>query len=212
MSVVTGAFQIVAVVIAVGGVAKIASPDGFSALLRTVGLPSGRLLARCCGAVEVALGVTATIVGGALAAGAVAAAYTVFTVAVAAARRSGASSCGCFGAVAAPPSKVHVVVNAASAVIALLAVVAVPASLSDVLSDQPLAGVPYLIAVAVGAWLVVVLDTTGAQLAEELTAVSALGPVFRDQAGTTPHSHDHSHDSHSHDLGASVPARRTGAS
>jgi hypothetical protein len=209
MSVVTGAFQIVAVVIAVGGVAKIASPDGFSALLRTIGLPSGRLLARCSGVIEVALGVTATLAGGALAAGAVAAAYAVFAVAVIAARRSGAASCGCFGAVSAPPSIVHVVVNSVSAAIALVAVVAVPASLTDVLADQPLAGVPYLVAVAVGAWLVVVLDTTGAELLEQVAAVSALGPTFREHAATNPAAVPHSHD---HDHGAGAARHRTGAS
>ena len=208
MSVVTGAFQIVAVVIAVGSVAKIASPDGFSALLRTIGLPSGRLIARLSGVVELVLGVTAAVMGGALAAGAVAAAYTVFAVAVLAARRSGAASCGCFGAASAPPSVVHVVVNAVSAAVALLAVLVVPAPLTDVLADQPLAGVPYLAMVAIGAWLVVVLDTTGAQLVEQVAAVSALGPTFREHAATpatVPHTHSHDH-------GARAPRRRTGAS
>ena len=66
------------------------------------------------------------ILGGRIAALVVAATYAVFTVVVVAARRAGAESCGCFGAVAAPPSTVHVVVNAASAVLALAAAVVGP--------------------------------------------------------------------------------------
>jgi hypothetical protein len=182
MDVLTGVFQILALVIAVGGVAKIVAPAAFATTLRSLRIPGGTTLARVSGLVEVALGVGAVLLGGRVAAALVAAAYAVFTVVVVAARRAGAASCGCFGAVAAPPSTLHVVVNGASAVLALLAAIAGPPALADVLADQPLAGIPYLVALATGAWLTVVADTTGAQLLDEMAAVRRLGPTFRDNA------------------------------
>jgi uncharacterized membrane protein YphA (DoxX/SURF4 family) len=182
MDLLTGAFQILAAVIAVGGLTKVAAPDAFTATLRSLGLPGGRVAARVSGAVEVLVGVGAVVVGGRVAALVVAATYALFALVVLAARRAGAESCGCFGAVAAPPSTVHVTVNATSAAIALLAAVDGPLGLVDVLSDQPLAGIPYLVTIAIGVWLTVVLDTTGAQLVEEMAAVRRLGPTFRDNA------------------------------
>lgn len=182
MDVLTGVFQIVAMVIAVGGVAKVVAPETFAATLRSIGLPGGTAAARVSGVVEVVLGLGAVVLGGRLAALAIGIAYAVFTAVVVAARRSGAESCGCFGATAAPPSMLHVVVDAASAVVALLAAIAGPEALTSVLTDQPLAGVPYLALLGVGVWLTVVIDTTGAELLEEMTAVRRLGPTFRDNA------------------------------
>lgn len=188
MDVVTGVFQILAVVVVVGGAAKLVTPAAFATTLRTLGLPGGTVAARLAGLVEVALGTAALVLGGTATAAALAALYVVFTLVVVQARRRGAESCGCFGQVAAPPSVVHVVVNAASALLAAAAAAVGVAGLADVLADQPLAGVPYLVTVATGAWLVVVLDTVGAQLVDEIAAVHRLGPVYRDQtrAATVP--------------------------
>lgn len=182
MDLLNGVFQILALVIAAGGVAKLVAPDAFAATLRALRLPGGRAAARLSGVLEVVIGVGAVLVGGRFAALVVAATYSVFTLVVVAARRAGAESCGCFGAVAAPPSTVHVVVNATSAAIALLAVAEGPDGLGEVLAGQPLAGIPYLAAIAIGVWLTVVLDTTGAQVLEELAAVRRLGPTYRDNA------------------------------
>lgn len=182
MDLLTGVVQILALVIAVGGVTKVLSPDAFARTLRALRIPGGRGVARATGIIEIGLGGAAVWFGGSALALAVAAAYTVFTVAVVAARRAGAESCGCFGSVAAPPSTVHVVVNAVSAVLALAAAAVAPLGLPETLADQPLAGVPYLVMVAVGVWLTVTIDTTGAELVDEMTAVHRLGPVYRDNA------------------------------
>lgn len=187
MDLLTGAFHVVAVVIVVGGAAKVASPDAFAALLRSLRLPGGTALARLAGAVEVALGCTAVVVGGVVATGAVALAYAVFAAVVVVARRRGAASCGCFGAAAAPPSPVHVAVNSISALIAgAAAVVGGIPDLVTVLGDQPLAGVPYMVLVAVGTWLAVTIDTTGAVVLERMSAVAELRPTFQANSG---HSH-----------------------
>ena len=182
MDLLNGAFQILALVIAAGGVAKVARPAAFAATLRSLELPGGTAAARLSGTLEVAIGLGAVLVGGRAAALVVALAYAVFTAVVLAARRAGAESCGCFGAVAAPPSTVHVAVNAGSAVVAALAALVGPAALTEVLADQPLAGIPYLATLAVGVWLTVVVDTTGAQVIEEMSSVRRLGPTFRDNA------------------------------
>lgn len=188
MDLLTGAFHVVAVVIVVGGAAKVASPDAFAALLRSLGLPGRRSLARLAGAVEVALGCIAVVVGGLGPTVAVAVAYAVFAVVVVVARRRGAASCGCFGAAAAPPSPVHVAVNTASAAVATAAAVAGGApDLPSVLGDQPVFGVPYLFLVGVGTWLAVAIDTTGAVVLDRARSVSELRPTFRTSSG-----HDHS--------------------
>jgi hypothetical protein len=188
MDLLTGVVQILAMVIAVGGVTKVVSPDAFAQTLRTLRLPGGRGLARVTGVAEIAIGAAAVWLGGSIAALAVAALYAAFAVAVIAARRAGAESCGCFGSVAAPPSTVHVVVNSVSAVLALAAAAVGTLGLPETLADQPLAGVPYLVMLAIGVWLTVTIDTTGAQLVDEMSAVHRLGPTFREntRAATVP--------------------------
>lgn len=182
MDLLTGAFQILAAVLAAGGVAKLVAPLAFAQTLRSLRIPGGTTLARLAGLAEVALGAAAILVGGRWLPLLVAAAYAVFAVIVVAARRAGAVSCGCFGTASAPPGPVHVAVNAASGMIALAAAVVQVDTLGQVLDGQPLAGVPYLVLVALGAWLVVTLDTVGAEVADQTAAVHRLGPVFREQS------------------------------
>ena len=70
--------------------------------------------------------------------------------------RTGApiSSCGCFGKVDTPPSVVHVVLDFAFAGVAAAAAFTGDVALPDVLGDQPLAGVPFLMLLAIGCSLV----------------------------------------------------------
>ncbi len=179
MEAITGTFQILALVVAIGGAAKLVAPAAFAATLKSLRVKGGEAAARATGAVELAIGVCAVVIGGSPAAVVVALTYFVFTATVLAARKAGAASCGCFGSVAAPPAALHVVVNAVSGVLVLCAAVASPAALDDVLAEQPLAGVPYLLLLGIGVWLVVVLDTVGAQLLDEMSAVRRLGPTLR---------------------------------
>ena len=184
MDVLVGALENVAIVVAVGGAAKLVAPDSFASTLRTLGLPGGRGAARLSGVAELVLGVAAVVVGGVLLALAIATLYVAFTGVVWVARRRGAVSCGCFGAADAPPGPVHVAVNAVSALVAGAAAITSPAGLTDVLADQPVAGVPYLVALALGTWMVVVLDTTGAELWDRMADVRRLGPTFRDNSSS----------------------------
>ena len=51
-------------------------------------------------------------------------------------------------------------------------------------NDIPMAGVPYLVALSLGTWMVVVLDTTGAELWDRMADVRRLGPTFRDNSSS----------------------------
>jgi len=179
VEVLSGVFRILACVVVVGGVTKVAFPAGFAAPLRSLGLPSGTLPARLIGSLEVGVGAAALVIAGRTGALLLAVTYACFTAVVVAARRAGAESCGCFGAVDAPPGWVHITVNAASTVVALAAIAIPPAGLLDALEPLGSAAAPYLALLALGTWLVVVVDTTGARLAEETAAVNRLGAVFR---------------------------------
>ena len=190
MEVLLGAFHIVAVVIVASGAAKIVSPDGFASLLRSLGLPQRRSLAVLAGIVEVVLGTAALLLGGVALAALVAVAYVVFAVVVLLARRSGAQDCGFFGASSAPPSVLHAVVNLVSgAVAAGIAVTGEVPWIGEVLADQPALGVPYLLALGAGAWLVVALDTAAAEVLDGMGEVAELGPTFRESAAQPGHRH-----------------------
>ena len=108
---------------------------------------------RAFGVVEAVLAAIALFTGNPIAAVLVAASYLAFAGFVVVALRRGAAiaSCGCFGKVDTPPSVVHVVLNlGADAPDPSRLVVALP----DVLRDQPLAGVPFALLLAIGVYLV----------------------------------------------------------
>ena len=194
--------ELIALVVAVSGVTKVLAPRSFAELTSTVGVPVGHLGARFVGLVEIALGLWVLATGSRLACAALALAYVVFSAVVVIARRAGAPSCGCFGASAAPPSGVHVAVNLASAAIAAAGAIAGDLDgLGDLLAEQPLAGVPYLLLLGTGAWLLVSLDTVGASVFTATRELAAMGPVFRENATPSPSRttpgrarHDHAHD------------------
>jgi Methylamine utilisation protein MauE len=157
VSVLAGPFAIFSALLAVGGALKAVDPGDTAHALGALGLPHARLLVRAGGAAETVVGVGALVVGGPVLAALVAASYLVFAVFVTVALRTGApiSSCGCFGKVDTPPSPVHVVVDVAAAAIALVVALAGdPVALPDVVRDQPLAGVPFVLLVVIGMYAV----------------------------------------------------------
>jgi hypothetical protein len=155
VTVLTTLLQVVAMVVVVGGVAKLVRPGPFADLLAVLGLPGGAVAARAAGVVEVVVGLAAFLTGARWSAALLAAAYLVFAVTVAMAERRGAASCGCFGAADAPPSGVHVVTNLVSAAVAAAAAAVGTESLRVTLADQPAAGLPYLVAVGAAVYFVV---------------------------------------------------------
>ena len=147
--------------LAVGGGAKAVRPRDTAQALTAVGLRFPRVLpprvaVRVGGAIEVVIGVAALLVGGPVLCALVAASYVAFTGFVVVALRTGApiSSCGCFGKADTPPSVVHVVLDLLFAGVATAAAFTGDVALPDVLRDQPLAGVPFLMLLAIGCALV----------------------------------------------------------
>jgi hypothetical protein len=161
VSVLAGPFAIAAVLLAVAGAAKAVRPRDTAQALTAVGIRfprvlPGRVAVRIGGAVEAVIGVAALLVGGPVLCALVAASYVVFAAFVVVALRTGApiSSCGCFGKVDTPPSVVHVVLDAAFAGVAAAAAFTGAVALPDVLDEQPLLGIPFVLLVAIGCSLV----------------------------------------------------------
>jgi hypothetical protein len=150
-----------ALLVAAGG-AKLIDPDPLVRALRSVELPAPRLLVRAGALAELGLGVLAIVTGGALAAAGVAASYAVFTAFVLVALRRGGvlASCGCFGRADTPPTRTHVAVTGAFALVATAVAVRPLGSLDAVVGGEPAAALALLVttaAVAVTAYLVLAL-------------------------------------------------------
>jgi len=179
MDLLAGAYVVVALVVAVGGAAKLVSPRAFADTLRSLGVPGGTVAARVSGAAEVVVGIGCVVLGGRWAAVVLAVLYLAFAVVVAAARRAGAASCGCFGAAGAPPGGIHLGVNLASAAVAGLAVLQPVAPVADQLTSSGGWALPWAAGVVLAVWLVVVLDTTGAALAGSVRDTGAVRQQLR---------------------------------
>jgi hypothetical protein len=157
VSVLAGPFAIVTALLVVGGALKTVDPGDTAHALGALGLPRAPLLVRAGGALEVLIGAGALLAGAPVFAALVAVSYVGFTAFVVAALRSGRpiSSCGCFGKVDTPPSAVHVVIDLAAAVMAtVVAVAGDVVALPDVLREQPLGGVPFVLLVVTGMYAV----------------------------------------------------------
>jgi hypothetical protein len=161
VSLLAGPFAIAAVLLGVAGAAKAVRPRDTALALAAVGMRfprvlPGRVVVRIGGAVEAVIGVAALLVGGPILCALVVASYVVFAGFVVVALRTGApiSSCGCFGKVDTPPSAVHVVLDVAFAGVAAASAFTGGVALPDVLDDQPLLGIPFVLLLAIGCSLV----------------------------------------------------------
>ncbi len=145
-------FLISATLLAVSGGAKIADPAPTSGALAAASLPSGRRWAQLLGVTECVVAAVAIAFGGAVGGIAVAVVYGGFAVFVAVAlqRNLPVQSCGCFGKVDTPPTWLHVVVNVSAVTAGIGVAVSGGGGLPEILSGQPLAGLPYLVLLGVG--------------------------------------------------------------
>jgi hypothetical protein len=171
---------VVAGVLAVGGLAKLTGPEATVPMLQALGLPANRSVARMLGTVEVVVGVAAVLFGGRILAAGVAVLFAAFTVAVLRVRAGGeAVSCGCFGRSSAPPTLVHVAVDALAAAVALVAVVVDPPGLIDLVGATPAGGIPLVGLTVLAVWLTVALLTV---LPEALVAARRVPAAEADRA------------------------------
>lgn len=150
-----GPFTIAAALLTIGGVLKAAAPADTANAVRGVGIPLGRTAVRIGGTAELGVGVYALATGSRGAAVLVAVSFLAFAAFVGYALRRDLpiATCGCFGKAETPPSIVHIVLNLAG-VASAVAVASDPgASLTDVVGDQPLGGVPFLVLTGTGVYL-----------------------------------------------------------
>lgn len=157
MSVLAGPFVIAGALIVLGGAFKAIDPADTAYALREMGLPHATLLVRAGGVAEVVIGLGALVLGGPVFAALVALSYLAFAGFVVLALRSGSpiSSCGCFGKVDTPPSPIHLVIDLLAAGVAVaVAVAGDVVALPDVLADQPLLGIPFILLALTGIYLV----------------------------------------------------------
>jgi hypothetical protein len=131
-----GPFAAACALLLFAGASKLRRPIGTRPAAAALGLPASPAAVRTLGVVELAVAAAGLALGG-WAAAAVAAIYVA--LAIAAWRlfvQAPGTACGCLGASDAPVSKTHIVVNAAAALVAVLAI----------------AGGPPLLAVGDSAW------------------------------------------------------------
>lgn len=170
-------------IVVVGAVAKLADPDAPLAAFRALGLPGSRLAVRVLALVELAVGGAAVVVGGRAAAAALAALYLAFTAVVGVLlHRHATLSCGCFGRLSAPVTRIHLAANVASLAVAVAAaIVRVPGLVVDH-ARLPAAGVPHGLLIVIGAGLAIVIlgplvETLQAAGPADQTAVPTFGPT-----------------------------------
>ena len=160
MSVVSAIHASAAVLLVLAGVAKLSRPaPGWADLL---GFRARTPVVRLVGASEAAIGVAALFLGGA-AAWAVGLLYAVFAAVVLRALLAGAGSCGCFGRLDAPPSRIHVLGNLVLAAVSFAAAGAPAPPIMQVMvqatGDSPAVGAALAVVVVLLAALVLVSFT-----------------------------------------------------
>lgn len=109
-----------ALLVLVAGLPKLVRPTSTVRVLDQAGLRASGLLVRTFGAVEIALAAVVLVIGGVLPGLLLAVLYVAFSLFVARALlRGNVSSCGCFAGEDAPPSMLHVLLNAGLATVGL---------------------------------------------------------------------------------------------
>ena len=154
VSALAGPVFALAALLGFAGVQKLAWPSSTAAALRSAGLPSSELLGRLVGVTEIVVAAIALAYGNRLSALLLALTYAAFTAfswrLVAGAD---AASCGCFGQTEAPTTRLHVALNAIATAVCVATVVWPTEAVSDVVTHQPFAGLPFLALTGVAAWL-----------------------------------------------------------
>ena len=160
VSVVSAIHASAAVLLVLAGAAKLSRPaPGWADLL---GFRARTPVVRLVGASEAAAGVAALFLGGA-AAWAVGLLYAVFAAVVLRALLAGAGSCGCFGRLDAPPSRIHVLGNLVLAGVSFAAAGAPSPPIRQVMvqamGDSPAVGAALAAVIALLAGLLLVSFT-----------------------------------------------------
>lgn len=155
MDALAGPFLASALLLVAAGATKVVDPLPLVRALHSVGVRLRKRVVRVFAAGEVLLGAAAVVIGSRLLAAGVALSYAGFTAFVALARARGGvlASCGCFGKDDTPPTRTHIAVTAAAALVAAVVAVRPLGALPDLLDGQAAAGLPLLVVTAIVALL-----------------------------------------------------------
>ena len=164
----------------VAGAAKLSRPaDGFTGL---VGFRARPFVVRILGGAEVVAGAGALWLGGPVAASAVGLLYAAFALAVLRALLTGVESCGCFGSLDAPPSRVHVGGNLVLAGVSFVAAgagIAPVQAIVQSIGDRPAVGAALAAEIVLMAGLGLVAFTALPEALAARTARHDVGTLFR---------------------------------
>ncbi len=150
MDVLVGPYLAAATLLVLAGAGKVRDPMSLVRALRPLGLRPPAVGVRVLAAAEAALGVAALLTSARPVAAAVAASYAVFSGVVVVARARGGvlASCGCFGRLDTPATRLHAVLTAALAGVGAAMAVRPWGGLRALLADAPGHGVPLLLTAA----------------------------------------------------------------
>jgi uncharacterized membrane protein YphA (DoxX/SURF4 family) len=139
-------FLVGAGLLVVGGVTKIYRPDPAVRALEAAAVPARRVGVRLLGSFEVLVGAACLVAPGPAAAALLAVTYLAFAAfLVRAMRIPSARSCGCAGQRDAPPSILHIVLNALAAVSGAVATMSAPPGLASIVTRSPMFGLPLVL-------------------------------------------------------------------
>ncbi len=161
-----GPYLVACALLMIAGVMKLLRPDHTARaialvvpvrLRRPLQFRSLRVLIRVGALAEVVLGTVAMFLPRPLPAALVATSYAVFVGVVVYVRSKGGSlaSCGCFGTLDTPATRLHVIINSGLAIAGVAGALDAPAggSTVSILAGQPLYGVPFVAVGSLGIWL-----------------------------------------------------------
>jgi hypothetical protein len=191
-------FVLAAGLLMAAGLVKLRRPRASAQAMLDAGLPGRDSLARGLGTLEVGAGVwglVAPAAGGAFAVGALYLAFTGF-LAYVVRTHPDAGSCGCAGAKAVPPSRLHLALNLVAASSGFATAVAGVPPVVTWLGSQGWAAVPVLGGLVLAGWLAVV-------------AVSEAPVAWRAWSPPT-HQPDHDHGDRHVDAEAALAAAGIG--
>lgn len=173
MPALAGPALVAAALLALAGAQKVVDPAMTVGALRALRLPSSSALVRVGSAAELALGVAAVAVGGALLWSLVSLSYLAFAAFVVAALRNGTmlGSCGCFGREDTPPHPSHVALNLGLAGVGVGAALSLDGAVVDHVTDHPGSGIAVGLLAAVSLYL---LHAAYVELPRTLAAARAV--------------------------------------
>jgi hypothetical protein len=190
-----GPFLTVSGLLMVSGAFKLVSPDGVIGAVSTLGGRVPRWAGRTLGLGEIGLGITAVVASGAIPAYLVAVAYMLLAGTVVLLRRRGAASCGCFGQIASPPSRIHLAFDLAAAILAAAhAIAGGSPDLTTLGPDSP------------GGWIVIV-GFAGLGVAAAMALLTVLPGVLEETAAARRAAANRHERLHGHGTRLEAPVR-----